>query len=213
MDKYITVRGSGTDELVEKKSRFIANVSPVFSEEEAISFIEGIKKRYWDARHSCYAYSIGTGSNPLYRYSDDGEPGGTAGMPMLDVIRGRDIRNAIVVVTRYFGGTLLGTGGLVRAYSGAARLGLKAAGLKERIPNIRQHFTVDYTLSGKVQYDILNGGHTLENTVYTDKVEFVALSERDKALALKESIINITGNKVEIVTEEDVVYADKAIEF
>lgn len=212
MKKYITVKGFGEAEIVEKKSRFIAHVKPIASEEEATKYIEEIKKQYWDARHNCYAYQLGD-RNQIQRYSDDGEPGGTAGMPILDVLRGRDIKDTIIVVTRYFGGTLLGTGGLVRAYSLASKEGIKASGLIERIPHIRQHFTVDYTLSGKVQYEVLNGGHILEDTVYTDKVEFVVLSEVDMAEKLKENIVNITGNKAEISSEVAPVFVDKEIEF
>lgn len=211
-DKYITVKGYGTAEITEKKSRFIANVMPVDCEEDAVKYIEEIKKQYWDARHSCYAYQIGE-KNPLQRYSDDGEPGGTAGMPILDVLRGKDIKNTIVVVTRYFGGTLLGTGGLVRAYSSAAKEGLAAAGLIERIPHIRMKFTVDYTLSGKVQYEVLNEGHILEDTVYTDKVEFIVLCQAEKKDKLVENIVNITGNKVDISNDDTPVFVDREINF
>ncbi len=210
-DRYITVKGYGTAEIVEKKSRFIANVKPVVSEEEAIEFVDEIKKRYYDARHNCYAYQIGD-RNQIQRYSDDGEPGGTAGMPILDVLRGRNIKNSIVVVTRYFGGTLLGTGGLVRAYSSAAKAGLINTGLIERIPHIRLKFTVDYTLSGKVQYEIINGGHISEDTVYTDKVEFIVLCEIDRECELTENIVNITGNKVVISKEDNPVFIDRDIE-
>lgn len=212
MDKYITVKGSGQAEIVEKKSRFIAHIKPITSEDDATAFIEEIKKQYWDARHNCYAYQLGD-RNQIQRYSDDGEPGGTAGMPILDVLRGKDIKDTIVVVTRYFGGTLLGTGGLVRAYSLSSREGIKSAGLIERIPHIRQHFIVDYTLSGKVQYEILNGGHILEDTIYTDKVEFIALSQVEMADKLVENIVNITGNSVNVVKDDAVVYVDKDIEF
>ncbi len=212
MDKYITVKGSGQAEIVEKKSRFIAHIKPITSEDDATAFIEEIKKQYWDARHNCYAYQLGD-RNQIQRYSDDGEPGGTAGMPILDVLRGKDIKDTIVVVTRYFGGTLLGTGGLVRAYSLSSREGIKSAGLIERIPHIRQHFIVDYTLSGKVQYEILNGGHILEDTIYTDKVEFIALSQVEMADKLVESIVNITGNSVNVVKDDAVVYVDKDIDF
>lgn len=210
-DRYITVKGYGTAEIVEKKSRFIANVKPVVSEEEAIEFVDEIKKRYYDARHNCYAYQIGD-RNQIQRYSDDGEPGGTAGMPILDVLRGRNIKNSIVVVTRYFGGTLLGTGGLVRAYSSAAKAGLINTGLIERIPHMRLKFTVDYTLSGKVQYEIINGGHISEDTVYTDKVEFIVLCEIDRECELTENIVNITGNKVVISKEDNPVFIDRDIE-
>lgn len=211
-ERYTTVKEFGSAEIVEKKSRFIANVKPILSEDEAADYIEEIKKKYWDARHNCYAYQLGE-RNQIQRYSDDGEPGGTAGMPILDVLRGRDIKNSIVVVTRYFGGTLLGTGGLVRAYSSAAKAGLEAAGLIERIPHIRQYFTVDYTMAGKVQYEVLNGGHILEDTVYTDKVEFVVLSERGEENKLRENIVNLTGNKAEMKKDENIVFIDKEIKF
>lgn len=211
-EKYITVGGFGKAEITEKKSRFIASVKPVCSEEEAIEFIEEIKKNYRDARHNCFAYQIGE-RNQIQRYSDDGEPGGTAGMPMLDVLRGNDIKNTIVVVTRYFGGILLGTGGLVRAYGSAAKAGISEAGLIERTPHIRIHFTVDYTLSGKVQYEVLNSGHILENTVYTDKVEFVVLCVKELSEKLIENIVNLTGNNVNITKEKLPVFVDKEVVF
>ena len=126
LEKYKTVYAGGEGEIVEKKSRFIATVRPVQTEEEALAFIEEMKKKYWDARHNCYAYSIGE-HREFTRCSDDGEPSGTAGRPMLDVILGEDIYNVAVVVTRYFGGTLLGTGGLVRAYTDATKAAIEAA--------------------------------------------------------------------------------------
>lgn len=212
MEKYTTVKGYGKAEIVEKKSRFIAHVMPISSEDEANKCIEEIKKQYWDAKHNCYAYQLGD-RNQIQRYSDDGEPGGTAGMPILDVLRGRNVKDTLIVVTRYFGGTLLGTGGLVRAYSSSARKGLMSAGLIERIPHIRKHFTVDYTLSGKVQYEVLNGGHILEDTVYTDKVEFITLSEVNKSDKLTENIVNLTGNKADIFEEDLPVFVDKEVDF
>ena len=116
LKEYVTILEPGTGEIVEKKSRFIGYVSHVESEEEANLFITGIKKRHYDARHNCYAYTVGE-EQPLMRFSDDGEPGGTAGKPILEVITGNKLCNVCIVVTRYFGGTLLGTGGLVRAYT------------------------------------------------------------------------------------------------
>ena len=124
--EYKTVYAGGEGEIIEKKSRFIATVRPVESEEEALAFIEEMSKKYWDARHNCYVYSVGM-NREATRCSDDGEPSGTAGRPMLDVILGQDIYNVAVVVTRYFGGVLLGTGGLVRAYSLAVQTGLAAS--------------------------------------------------------------------------------------
>ena len=128
LEKYKTIYAGGEGEITEKKSRFIATVRLVEKEEDALAFIEEMKKKYWDARHNCYAYSIGE-HREFTRCSDDGEPSGTAGRPMLDVILGEDIYNVAVVVTRYFGGVLLGTGGLVRAYTRSAKDALDAAGI------------------------------------------------------------------------------------
>ena len=122
IDQFRTVYRGGTGEIVEKKSRFIATVRLVESEEEALSCLEALRKKYWDARHNCFVYIIGENQETV-RCSDDGEPSGTAGRPMLDVVQGAGLRNVLVVVTRYFGGTLLGTGGLVRAYSQAVQEG------------------------------------------------------------------------------------------
>ena len=123
---YKILYQGGTAEITEKKSRFIASLRPVQSEEEALLFLEETRKKYWDARHNCYAWIIGENGEQK-RCSDDGEPSQTAGRPMLDVLEGEGICNACAVVTRYFGGTLLGTGGLVRAYSGAVQAGIKSS--------------------------------------------------------------------------------------
>ena len=130
MKEYKIVYCGGEGEIVEKKSRFIATVKPVDSEEEASAFIAEMKKKYWDARHNCSAFVIGE-HNEIQRSSDDGEPAGTAGHPMLDVLLGEGIHNTAVVVTRYFGGTLLGTGGLIRAYTNAAKEALSVCRLGE----------------------------------------------------------------------------------
>ena len=132
LKKYKTILEEAEEEIVEKKSRFIATVRPVKTEDEARAFIEEMKKKYWDARHNVFAYQIGE-RNELQRFSDDGEPQGTAGMPVLNVLKGEDVKDTAVVVTRYFGGTLLGTGGLVRAYGKAAKEGLLSAGIVEMV--------------------------------------------------------------------------------
>lgn len=168
----------GQGELVEKKSRFIATVSPVESEEEAFLFIEKIKKKYWDARHNCFAFVIGE-NQELMRYSDDGEPQGTAGRPMLDVLLGEEIHNTAVVVTRYFGGTLLGTGGLVRAYSGAVKEGLRNSVITEKRSGIRILVDTDYNGIGKIQYLLGQRGITILSSEYTDKVSLEALVPRE----------------------------------
>lgn len=200
---YKTIAKNGEAEIVEKRSRFIAHAIPVTSEEEALAHIEKIKKQYWDARHNCYAFVIGL-DNKIQRYSDDGEPGGTAGMPMLEVLRGEDVRNTLVVVTRYFGGTLLGTGGLVRAYSKSTKEGLLAAGIVERVLYRRISVTVDYGLSGKIQYETAQGGHKTEDTVYAENVCFKLLVRSAEADKFIKNITNITNGKAETEVFEDV---------
>ena len=138
-------------EIVEKKSRFIAYVRPVNTEEEATSFIDEIKKKHWDARHNCSAFVIGK-NNELTRCSDDGEPSGTAGKPMLEVLLGQGLHNVAVVVTRYFGGVLLGTGGLVRAYQAAVKEGILASKILEKFSGAMYKVETDYNGIGKIQY-------------------------------------------------------------
>ena len=174
MEEYKIVYRGGEGEIVEKKSRFIATVCPVNSEEDAVEFIEKIKKKYWDARHNCSAFTIGM-NHELTRCSDDGEPAQTAGRPMLDVLLGEDIHNMCVVVTRYFGGTLLGTGGLVRAYSGAVKEGLEMSEIVEKHRAYEMMVETDYTGVGKIQYILGQEGITILDSVYTDKVEFQLL--------------------------------------
>ena len=174
LEQYKTVYCGGEAEIIEKKSRFIATVKPVKNEEEAIEFIEGLKKKYWNATHNCSAYVVGERFQ-LQRFSDDGEPGGTAGKPMLDVLLGEEIHDVAVVVTRYFGGTLLGTGGLVRAYSGAAKAGLMASKIITKIHGQKLSVQTDYTGLGKIQYILGQRGLHILNSIYTDKVELEVL--------------------------------------
>ena len=197
LEKFKTILNEGQAEMVEKKSRFIATVRPVQNEDEARNFIEEMKKRYWDARHNVFAYQIGE-RNEIQRFSDDGEPQGTAGMPILDVLKGEDIKNTAIVVTRYFGGTLLGTGGLVRAYGRTAKEGILNAGIADI--SLYNEFSIitDYNLSGKIQYEIMQNEYILRDTIYSDKVEFIVFIEAIKAEAFKNNIINITNAAVEI---------------
>ena len=184
-ESYKILYRGGEGELVEKKSRFIATTRPVESEEEAIAFIEEMKKKYWDARHHCSAYVIGD-RGQIQRCSDDGEPSQTAGRPMLDVLLGEGIRNICVVVTRYFGGTLLGTGGLVRAYSGAVQEGLANSAVVEKLPGNRLAITTDYNGMGKIQYTAAQMGLTVLDTQYTDQVVMtllVPVQEKERFLS------------------------------
>ncbi len=173
-----------SDEIVEKRSRFIANVKPVETEEEAIAFLESIRKKYWDARHNVYAYIIE--KDNIQRYSDDSEPAGTAGVPVLDVLRKEELSNLIVVVTRYFGGILLGTGGLVHAYSKAAKAGIDAAQPIEMILAQRLEISCEYTMLGKLQNEIARLGAKAGEAVYAENVKipvFTAVSEAEKFIA------------------------------
>lgn len=200
MEAYSTVCGYGAGEIVEKKSRFIAEVFPVVSEDEVSAHIEKIKKEYWDARHHCWAYVIG--QNPgTERMSDDGEPAGTAGKPILEVIRGRGLTDVLVVVTRYFGGTLLGTGGLVRAYTQAALEGLSHAGILRKVPGVRLKIGTDYTGLGKIQYLLAQREISILDTVYTDRVEILTAAAADMAESLKKEITE--GTSGQAVIEED----------
>lgn len=151
MEKYFIVEKPGQGEIVEKKSRFIAHVLPIQSEEEALAHIERIKKQYWDARHNCFAFIIGR-NNEIQRFSDDGEPQGTAGKPILEVLTNGNIHNTLIIVTRYFGGTLLGTGGLVRAYGQSAKAGLENALVMRVCEGVSFDLRCDYNSIGKIKY-------------------------------------------------------------
>lgn len=190
---YKTVEHEAQSLLVEKKSKFITNVKPVDNEADALSFLASIRSKYPDARHNVYAYVID--ENNIFRYSDDGEPGGTAGMPVLDTIRKAGLVDVIVVVTRYFGGTLLGTGGLVRAYSTGAREGLDAAvRIVREMCNIAE-IKVDYTLAGKIQYMLLSEGYTTEEVIYGSDVTFRAVCSLDDTEAFKAKVTDLTGGR------------------
>lgn len=184
MDTFRFVYEGGEGEIEEKKSRFIAHVKKIESEEEALDFLAKMKKQYWDARHNCFAYVLGN-RHQLQRCSDDGEPAGTAGRPMLDVLLREDIHNCIVVVTRYFGGTLLGTGGLVRAYQKATQEGLAASIILEMKQGMRITIHTDYNGIGKIQYILGRDQITTMDSRYTDKVELdvmVPLEQKDQLL-------------------------------
>ena len=160
-----------------------------------------MKKKYWNATHNVFAYQIGE-RNEIQRFSDDGEPQGTAGMPVLDVLQREDIKNTAIVVTRYFGGTLLGTGGLVRAYGKAAKEGLLETGILEVILYKKFYVTVSYTDSGKVQYEILQNGYELYDTLYTENVTYVVLVKFVQGDTFLKKMIEITGNRAEIKEDE-----------
>lgn len=168
MDTYTTIKAPACAELIEKRSRFIGYAKPVTTQDEAIAFINEIKTKHWDATHNVYAYVIrGEG---VSRYSDDNEPQGTAGIPTLDAIRKRGITDCVVVVTRYFGGTLLGAGGLVRAYSASAKAAIDAAGERKMTLCSMCALTCSYTLYGKLPALIAKHGGSVDNTDFADEV-------------------------------------------
>ena len=195
MEQYKTVLEGGTGEIIEKKSRFIATVRPVRNEEEALAFLEEMRKQYWDARHNCYAYSVGR-NREYTRCSDDGEPSGTAGRPMLDVILGEDIYNIAVVVTRYFGGVLLGTGGLIRAYTNAAKEALSVCRLGELTEGVHAFLDVDYNYVGKVQYICAQNDITIVNTEYADGVTFELMMENAARNVLEKNMTEMSSGKI-----------------
>ncbi len=194
MESYNTVHTGGSGEITEKKSRFIAEVFPVVSEEEAMKHLDEVRKKHWDARHHCWAYVIGR--NPsAERMSDDGEPAGTAGKPILEVIRGRRITDVLVIVTRYFGGTLLGTGGLVRAYTASASEGLKHSKIITKIHGFKLKIRTEYTELGKLQYLLGKRGILTLDSIYEDKAELIVLVPDEEECALQEEIMEGTNGR------------------
>ena len=178
--EYRLIYKEGSGEVIEKKSRFISDVFIVETEEQAQGYIAAIKKKHWDARHSCFAYAIGERCE-LQRCSDDGEPQGTAGKPILEVIMGNNLHNCLIVVTRYFGGTLLGTGGLVRAYQSSAKEGILACTLARKIDGRRIVIETDYNGLGRIQYLAEQENITIEDIQYTDKVTITVVASNIKA--------------------------------
>ncbi len=194
--KFIYEGGQG--EIVEKKSRFLADVAAVSSEEEASAFLESIRKKYWDARHHCSAFVLGD-HNEITRCSDDGEPAGTAGRPILDVLIDSGVRNAMVIVTRYFGGVLLGTGGLVRAYGRAAKEGLSSCILLDKIPGRRLAISCDYNSVGKLQYIAGNRGYQPLESEYGVDVLLTYLVPEEEAARFQAEITEATAGRAEII--------------
>ena len=204
MISYKTVKSFAHDELVEKRSRFIGYCKPVKTEDEAVEFINKIKKEHWDARHNVYAYSLREGQ--IKRYSDDGEPSGTAGVPVLDVITKNGVTDAVVVVTRYFGGVLLGTGGLVRAYSAAAKLGLEAAGIVEMGLCAECEISCSYNQYGKLNTLIMNMGGFVDNCDFADNVILSFHIPVDKTAALDKEFADATAGEVKIEIKNEKFY-------
>ena len=192
---YKTVARESSDEFVEKRSRFIGYVKPVKTEEEAVAFINQKRSEHWDARHNVYAYSLREGN--IKRYSDDGEPSGTAGMPVLDVIVKNEIYDVCVVVTRYFGGVLLGTGGLVRAYSQGSKIALESGGIVLMQSCSLCEVSCSYNRYGKVSSLVMENGATIDDTIYESDVKIKFHIPPEQLSQLNKKLADATSGEVQ----------------
>ncbi len=197
--KYIKDYATGTYE--EKKSKFIGEIFPIKSEEEAQEHIATIRKKYYDARHHCYAYVIGDNYETV-KQSDDGEPSQTAGMPILNVLKGADIHDALIVVTRYFGGTLLGTGGLVRSYTSASKAAMEAAVVLEAVTGYKAIAEIPYTMVGKIKYYTETSGITEAEAEYGNNVKMTWLVPDDRLEAFQNQIQELSGGSITLAIEK-----------
>lgn len=208
MSSYKTLHKFGVDECIIEKSTFIGYAKPIKTEEEAIEFVNEIKKKHKDATHNVWAYTVGENMN-IQRYSDDGEPQGTAGIPTLEVIKKEDLRDVVVVVTRYFGGIKLGAGGLVRAYTKGAKIGIEAGIVIEKVKYTDVRIKIEYTQLGKIQNEIMNLGFTVKDTLYSEGVEIIVYSKVEDAESLKNKIIDITSGTADISFGEEYYLSEK----
>lgn len=207
--RYFTVKGYGEHEIIIEKSRFICYVSRATTEKEAQSFIQNIKKKHWDATHNCSAYLIGA-HDQIQKANDDGEPSGTAGVPMLEVLKKRKLKDTVVVVTRYFGGIKLGAGGLIRAYSKSTSEGLNHTGIVERKLMRVMQTKVDYTLLGKVENEFRQSRYTIKEIHYLENVTFDAYIEEGEKEAFQEWMIELTNGRC-IIVEGDMLYLEQDV--
>ena len=206
MEEFRIIHKGGDGQIEEKRSRFIAGIRPVHSEEEALAFVASARKTYWDARHNCFAYIIGD-RGQLKRCSDDGEPQGTAGRPILDVLEGAHLTDAVCVVTRYFGGILLGTGGLVRAYSGAANAGLENCEILTKKAGCRISVEMDYADLGKVQYLLGQRQIPVLDSTFESAVTLTFVTDASDSDAVRKELVNATAARIRMIRDEEIVFA------
>ncbi len=192
---YFTVKKTSTHEIIIQKSRFIGFVYRVSTEKEVQSIIQKVKKQHHQANHHCYAFVIGE-HNEIQKANDDGEPGGTAGMPILNVLKNHDLKNTLVIVTRYFGGTKLGAGGLIRAYSKSTSLAIQSAGIVKCQRMERCSITINYTLFGKIENHLVNSEYLIENIQYSENVTMIVLVKVNDVERFTNEIINMTSNQM-----------------
>jgi len=209
LQEYLTVKEYGEHEIIIQKSRFIAYITRATTEEEAQAFIATIKKKHWDATHNCSAYMIGE-HNQIQKANDDGEPSGTAGVPMLEVLKKRELKDTVVVVTRYFGGIKLGGGGLIRAYGKSTSEGLNAIGIVKRKLNRVMHTTVDYTWLGKLENELRSSRFNLKEIHYLDKVEIETYVEENETQQFEAWMTELTNGQCNIKKGE-LVYKEELI--
>ena len=203
--KYMTIKKTTSDEFEEKKSLFIGYIKRVTTEEEAKEFIASIKSKHKDATHNCSAYIVGQNMN-IQRYSDDGEPQGTAGIPILEVIKKNEITDCVIVVTRYFGGIMLGAGGLTRAYTKGAAIAVKAAGIVEKVNGARICIDIDYDLYGKIQYLCGQNNWHMEDTEFGEGVKIYVLADDSKVEEIEAAITESTNGKAKISKDMEGIY-------
>lgn len=194
---YRMLKGNADTYFIEKKSKFISYAQPVYSEEEAMQFLSSIRKKHYDASHNCYAYILGESMN-VQRSSDDGEPSGTAGIPILEVLKKEEVTNSIVIVTRYFGGVLLGVGGLIRAYTEGAVRGIKAAGIVRVQPFSVYQLKIDYGFLSKLQYEIPKKSYIIENIEYLENVTMRVLTTLEHEKSFIEDIAEWTNGSTSV---------------
>ncbi|WP_144554128.1 YigZ family protein [Bacillus sp. X1(2014)] len=201
LPRYHTVKQAGEHEIIIQKSRFIAHVQRTETELDAQEFIQALKKKYWDATHNCSAYLIGE-NDQIQKANDDGEPSGTAGVPILEVLKKRKLKDTTVVVTRYFGGIKLGAGGLIRAYGKSASEGLDAVGIVERKLMQIFYITMDYSWLGKIENELRSSSYILKNIQYQENVDFEVFVEEEQQQAFTEWMIELTNGQAEITKGE-----------
>lgn len=203
--KYRTILKESYDEVVIKKSRFIGYVKPIETETEAIEFINFIKKNHKDATHNVPAYVCGE-NNAIQRCNDDGEPSGTAGVPILEVLKKENLRNVVVVVTRYFGGTKLGVGGLVRAYTKGAKIAIEAGIITEKVKLFAIQYKIDYAMLGKIDYELEKNDILVKDKIYSDMVNLILLCEEKDITELNNKINNWTQGNLDYEIIDDDYY-------
>lgn len=202
---YYTIKNTVSTEFEERKSTFIGHAKRVYTEDEAKEFIDKIKKEHSSATHNVYAYIIGENMG-IQRYTDDGEPQGTAGVPVLDVIKKNGITNVVIVVTRYFGGILLGKGGLVRAYSKGAAQAIHEAEIVQRVEGFSYHVFIEYDILGKVQYICEQNNWHIEESIYTDKVEIIIYCTNEMKNNINKEVVQATSGKCDFKIDNEGYY-------